>query len=482
MTVEAPLRAARIVCLDLDTFFVSVERLLDPSLVGKPVVVGGSWKRGQRERPRGVVTACSYEVREFGVRSGMPLATATRLAPHAIFLSGRHGTYGGYAKRVRAVIEARCPRTQVASIDEFYLDFRGCERLFARPGDADGDATIERTVRAITAAIRDEIGLPSSAGIASSKPIAKIASGMAKPAGVLLVPAGKEREMLAPLPVGKYPGIGPVAQKKLEALGIRTLGHLAALEPDDVKQVLGSRASMFLRGARGNTESDDDEPEDGDEQPSRADGDHLGRDRPAFREHDPRGSTVGSISNERTFFAALEDEDSVLQMLSSLAERVCWRARKRGVVARTVTLKLRYTDFQTLSRSRTIPATCSEREVLPVLRELYTAARTRSLGIRLLGVAVSKLELADASQLELFHRGDPELLGSLDDIRERFGFEAVRFAGSRAPRRVEGRRDGVFDGDEEPAQTPRGDAQIVLDDEWRERGLEPTESSVITDE
>jgi DNA polymerase-4 len=211
------LPAPRICCLDLDTFFVSVERLLDPRLKRKPVVVGGL--PGQR----GVVTAASYEVRAFGVRSGMSLKRAFELAPHAVYLPTRHGVYGDYAKRVREIAERYTPVSQVASIDEMFLDFSGCESMYRLGGDVDADATIERVVRDLTDEILDRVGLPASCGIATSRSVAKVASGLAKPHGVLLVPAGAEMELLGPLPVRKFPGIGPVAEQKLHALGLTTL-------------------------------------------------------------------------------------------------------------------------------------------------------------------------------------------------------------------------------------------------------------------
>ncbi len=394
--------AARICCLDLDTFFVSVERVLDPSLEGKPVVVGGL--PGQR----GVVTAASYEVRELGVRSGTSLTEAGRLAPNAIFLPGRHRVYGEYAARVREVVARFCPVIKIASIDEMYLDFRGCERMYHRPGDADEDATIRRTVWEITAAIKAELGLPSSVGIATSKAVSKIASTLAKPAGVLLVPAGAEPAFLTDLPVRRYPGIGPVAEAKLARLGIATLGRLAAAPRAEVRRVLGAYATTIQRGSYGEASAD------------------LGDDRPAFREFDPEGGIVGSISNERTFREDVGDADSIHSMLCALCERVCWRARKRGVQARTVTLKLRYADFVTLSRSRTIRPTASEQELYPVICELYRRARTRPLRLRLLGVALSNL--GEVDQQRCLFGDDTELRSTVDDIRARYGFDSLRLA------------------------------------------------------
>ncbi|MBW2458600.1 MAG: DNA polymerase IV, partial [Deltaproteobacteria bacterium] len=241
MTAPAP----RTCCLDLDTFFVSVERLLDPTLVGKPVVVGG------RKGGGGVVTAASYEVREHGVHSGMPIREASTLAPHAVFLPGTHGIYSEYSQAVRAIIERFSPAVRAASIDEAYIDFSGCERLYRKPEDRSADETIRRTVVELTGAIQSELGLPSSAGIATTKSMAKIASGLAKPAGVLLVAAGTEAATLAPLGVRKLPGVGPVTEGKLVAAGIQTLGQLAGASDDFLHRVFGVYATGIRRSARG---------------------------------------------------------------------------------------------------------------------------------------------------------------------------------------------------------------------------------------
>ena len=396
------LAVPRICCLDLDTFFVSVERLLDPRLIGKPVVVGGL--PGQR----GVVTSASYEVRALGVRSGMSLKRAYELAPTAIYIPTRHGVYGDYAVRVREIAQGYTPVSQVASIYERYLDFSGCEALYHAPDDTSADATIERVVRRLTAEIEMRLGLPSSAGIATSRSVAKIACGLAKPRGVRLVAAGEEQAFLCPLPVRKFPGIGPVAEEKLSQLNLTTIGDVASADAGLLRRVFGAWTSSIQVAARGR-------------------GSHsLGRERPAFQEHDPSGSAVGSISNERTFREDVRDPDCIDGMLCSLCERVCWRARKRGVKARTVSLKLRYSDFQTLMRSRTITPTCSELELYPVLRELFDRARTRRAPIRLLGVCLSNLRPSD-EQLALFEGHEP-LHRAIDGVRTRYGYDALRIA------------------------------------------------------
>jgi DNA polymerase-4 len=398
---SGPLALPRICCLDLDTFFVSVERVLDPTLEGKPVVVGG------RPGSRGVVTAASYEVRRLGVKSGMSLVEAGKLAPDAVYLPTRHEIYERSSEEVREIARRYSPVVLVASIDEMFIDLSGCERLYGHPGDDGGDAAIERAVLALTAAVDAELGLPASAGLATSKVMAKVASSLAKPRGVMLVPAGVERAVLAPLPVRVFPGIGPVAESKLRAAGYETLGAVADAPLPALREIFGAWAAAIQRGVQGRGSGD------------------LGRERPAFSEHDPEGETVGSISNERTFREDMRDPASLESVLCGLTERVCWRARKRRIKARTVTLKLRYADFHTLTRSRTVGATNSELELYPVIKEMLIAARTRPLPVRLLGVALSNLGVFE--QLSLFDQN--ERVGAVvDGIRARFGFPAVTLA------------------------------------------------------
>ncbi len=403
--------SARICCLDLDTFFVSVERLLDPSLVGKPVVVGA------RPGHRGVVTACSYEVRAFGVHSGMSATEAYRLAPHAIFLPGSHGVYGPYAKRVKGVLERYCPVVQTASIDEFYLDFSGCERIYRRPGDGCGDATIERVIRQMRQAIQDEIGLPASAGVGATRAVAKMASGVAKPAGVRMVPHGRELAFVDLLPVRKYPGIGPVAEARLVADGVETLGQLLSL-PDGPRRDRFSKLIASVRRGVFPAER----------------GRLAERERPAFQEHDVQGSTVGSISNERTFAADVGDWRKVEAQLLGLSERVCWRARSRQIRARTVTLKLRYADFTTLERGRTGPPTDRAEQVYATVRDLLRRHRIERRAVRLVGIRLSNLLDRDA-QLSLPFEDRPVADRAVDAIRDRFGYDAIHLGAADGPGR-----------------------------------------------
>jgi DNA polymerase-4 len=393
--------APRICCLDLDTFFVSVERLLDPSLCGKPVVVGGH--RGGR----GVVTSASYEARAFGVRSGMSIREASeRASKDTVFVPGHGDEYSDYSKRAREIVERFSPVVIAASIDEHYIDFRGCERLYRRREDTDDDATILRVVREITGTIERELGLPASAGIATAKSLAKVASGLAKPNGVLLVAAGTEAATLAPLPVRKLPGIGPVTESRLQALGIETLAQLVEAPEALLRPIFGAYTTGIRLSARGEGN------------------DEIGRERPAFREHDPRGACSGTISNERTFGETTHETATAI--LSGLCERVCSRARRRGVLARQVTLKLRYTDFHTITRGRTITPTSDELELYRVVHEIYREARTRTLPIRLLGIQLAKLRLDDV-QLALFDTSDRRG-HAVDHIRDKYGYDAVHLA------------------------------------------------------
>ncbi len=356
----------------------------------------------------------------------MSIREASKLAPpQTVFLRGSHRVYGPYAERVKQVLLDFTPEVRTASIDEFYLDFSGCERLYAQPGDADADATIERVVRQMRQAIQDRVGLPASAGIGCTRVIAKMASRPAKPAGVVMVRAGEEWDFLRDQPVRAMPGIGPSAETRLVRDGVLTLGQLLTLPAGPIRQRHQGAIARLVHAL------------DGDDRGG------LGRDRPAFQEHDPEGLSVGSISNERTFFASLDDVAAVERQLLSLSDRVCWRARKRGVTARTVTLKLRTADFKTITRGRTGPRTDDPGAVFEVVRELLHASWDRSERVRLLGIALTGLS-RPTPQLELpWAVEGPRAEAAVDALRARFGFDAVRLGVAVPVQRKEGREAGA---------------------------------------
>lgn len=395
--------AARICCLDLDTFFVSVERLHRPDLCGQPVVVGAL--PGQR----GVVTAASYEVREHGVRSGMPISEAYRRAPHATYVPTRHGEYSRYSRQVQAILEQFSPVVRAASIDEFFLDFRDCEALYRDEEDGDDDQAIERAVRKMRQAIQDELGLPASAGIAVTRPIAKMASGAAKPAGVLLVPSGAEQAFVQELPIRRWPGIGPVAEQRWHARGVETIGQLLARG--------GSTATAIRQVLAGVSQET------------------LGGDRPAFREHDPQGRTSGSLSNERTFSNDEHDVTVLREELHSLCERVCYRARQRGVLARTVAIKLRYANFQTVTRAQTLSPTNAESTVMERVDQLFQENYARPRRVRLVGVCLSNL-VSGQQQLPLpfMSEGRSDVSQAIDAIRDQLGYDAIHLGRKKKDR------------------------------------------------
>src|SRR5690242_8444704 len=289
---------ATILHVDMDAFFVSVELLERPELRGKPVVVGG------RPDQRGVVSAASYEARKYGIHSAMPLRTAGRLCPHAIFLDGHHEKYGIWSDRVATILAKFSPVVEMVSIDEAYLDLAGTERLYGPPL-----AAADNLLRTITR----ETALPCSGGLASTRLTAKVASDQAKPRGLLWVPAGCEARFLAPLPVRKIPGIGEVTERALRALGIETVAQLGEQQREKLEKVFGQWGEALYRKARGGDAYEfviDAEPK--------------------------------SISHNHTFGQDTDDAAALESMLSHLSQKACKRLREAGLQARTVTLTIRY--------------------------------------------------------------------------------------------------------------------------------------------
>jgi DNA polymerase-4 len=376
----------------MDAFFVSVEELFDPSLKGKPVVVGG--QPGQR----GVVSAASYAARKFGVHSALPLRTAYKLCPQAIFLDGHPERYRECSDKVRTVFESFTPLVEMASIDEAYLDMTGTERLHGPPLEA---------AHKLHSAVKRETGLNCSIGVAASRMVAKVASDQAKPNGVFFVLPGCEARWLAPLDVRKMPGVGEVTERNLNALGICKIGDLAKLDSAFLTERFGKWGPALAGKARG---------EDAGAWFEGA----IGED-----------DAPKSISHEHTFDDDTTDRARLGATLAKLAEMVGRRLREHELEARTVQLKLRYKDFSTITRARTLKAPTSLDTALHAEARLLFQKNWNGKPVRLLGVQASSLEAA-AGQATLPYPDEGQrwhkALAAADKLRDRYGESAVSLA------------------------------------------------------
>jgi len=374
--------ARTILHLDMDAFFANVERVLNPSLKGKPIIVGGN------PEGRGVVSSASYEAREYGVHAAMPMSRAMKLCPHAIVVTPHHHRYGEFSERIYRILKIYAPVVERASIDEFYLDLTGCDRLY---GDMLGLAGKLKKV------ILRETGLPCSIGIASNKLAAKIASGQAKPDGLLRITPAKEALFLSRLPLKELPGIGKTTHEKLRDMGIRTIGDLARFPRSLLVNSFGKVGESLWQRAGG-------------------------MDREEVRER----ARQKSLSQEKTFERDSEDPLFLKTTLSHLVEEVGYRLRKHGMRAKTVTLKIRYSDFRTITRSTTGGEVDGDAEIYQIARELLEKAHTRRVRIRLLGVCLSNLTPA-VEQKQLFEdkgeKSKSSLYRSIDRIRDKFGLK-----------------------------------------------------------
>jgi DNA polymerase IV len=385
-----PNAVSTILHVDMDAFFVSVELLERPELRGKPVVVGG-----QKDR-RGVVSAASYEARKYGIQSAMPLRTAGRLCPHAIFLDGHHEKYGEWSDRVATILGKFSPIVEMVSIDEAYLDLGGTERLHGPPL-----AAADKLLRTIT----QSTSLPCSGGLATTRLAAKVASDQAKPRGLVWIPPGCEARFLAPLPVRKIPGIGEVTEKALRALGIETVEQLAAVPQEKLEKIFGQWGTALYRKARGGDSYEfviDAEPK--------------------------------SISHNHTFGEDIDDLSAMCSLLSHLSQKACKRLREAGLAARTLTLTIRYSGFETHTRAKTLAEpTQLDADIYAVYQELFRKQRDPKRKVRLLGVSLSGLTHGN-EQLDLLEKVPREKLKNLtkaaDRLRDRFGFGKVQFGGS----------------------------------------------------
>lgn len=360
---------------DLDSFFVSVEILHNPALKGLPVIVGG--------KERGVVAACSYEARKFGVHSAMPSQKAKQLCPQAIFVSGSYANYSEYSRKVTKLIAEAAPLFEKASIDEFYLDLTGMDKFFDPLS-----WTIELRNK-----IMKETGLPISFGLSSNKMVAKMATNLAKPNGYLQVPFGKEQEFLAALWVGEIPGVGKHAQTLLAQLNIKTIKELGECDPKLLQEYLGNQATSLQQKSLGI---------------------HTSAVSPY---HESK-----SISSENTFNDDSRDLIFLNSELVRLTEKVCYQLRKEEKVAGCISVKIRYSDFETFNKQTSISFTNADDEIIPVVKELFKKLYGTGMFVRLIGVKVSELT-KNAVQTNLF--GDTEkragLYKALDEVKDRFG-------------------------------------------------------------
>jgi DNA polymerase-4 len=380
--------------VDMDAFFVSVEELYDPSLKGKAVVVGG------QRHERGVVSAASYEARKFGVHSAMPLRTAAKQCPHAIFVDGHPERYRECSEKVYTVLGAFTPQVEMASIDEAYLDMTGTERLH-------GPAL--RAAHQLHQRMKAETGLNCSVGIGTSRLIAKVSSGQAKPNGVLYIVPGEEAKFLAPLDVREIPGVGKVMEANLHELGIHKVGDLARLNEGELEDRFGKWGLALAGKARG-------------------------EDAGGWFDHDIAADLhAKSISHEHTYNEDTADSTTLEATLMRLSEMVGRRLRESKFYARTVQLKLRYKDFTTITRAHTLPnPTQLDTEIFDQIRNLFRKNWKKGSEVRLLGVHASSFTTQATAQIDLLDGNRQQkwkdALTAADKLRDKFGESSVGLA------------------------------------------------------
>ncbi len=369
---------------DLDSFFVSVEILNNPSLRGKPVIVGG--------KERGVVAACSYEARKFGIHSGMPSKKAFQLCPHLIVANSSRADYSKFSRWVTQIIASKAPLFEKASVDEFYIDLTGMQKFFD---------PLQWTID-LRQQIMDETKLPISFGLAGNKMMAKMATNAAKPNGYLQVPFGKEKEFLAPMTVNKIPGVGDHTYEILKAMGIITIKDISEKKQEELEERLGKWGIDLWYKSQGI---------------------HHGE---VSGYHEAK-----SVSSEHTFDENKLDIVFLKSELVRLTEKIAFELRQDGKVAGCVAVKIRYHDFETTSRQTTVPYTCADDEMIPVVKELFDKLYKKGQPVRLLGVRLSELT-NDAIQANLFDDVErkSDLYKAIDNVKNRFGKNSLNRASS----------------------------------------------------
>jgi DNA polymerase-4 len=385
--------------LDLDTFFVSVERLLDRRLAGKPLLIGGTGDRG-------VVAACSYETRAFGVHSGMPMRQARAMCPEAIVIRGNTQNYMRHSEAVTDIVREAVPVCEKTSIDEFYADLTGLDRFFGCGKFA--RELRERVVR--------ETGLPISTGLSTSKTVSKMATGEAKPAGALHIHSGTERTFLGPLSIRKIPSVGTATFHTLRNLGVRRIHTVQDMPPDLLEQVLGANGRMIWRKAHGIDPS------------------------PVIPFSERK-----SISTERTFARDTADLQRIRPLLIAMAENLAYQLRRGRRLTASITVKVRYADFDTRTLTASLPYTAADHLLVPRVLELFDRLFDRRVLVRLIGVKYSHL-VSGGCQMDLFNDTGERaaLYQALDRIRDRFGDRSIVAAAGLEARTIG--RPNPFDG------------------------------------
>lgn len=369
-----------IVHMDLDTFFVSCERLIDSRLNGKPILIGGTSNRG-------VVAACSYEARQFGIHSAMPMKMAKERCPEAIIIKGNSGTYTKYSRLVTDIIREAVPVYEKSSIDEFYMDLSGMDRFFG----------CYQYASELRQKIIRETGLPISFGLSTNKTVSKIATGEAKPNNQININKGTEKPFLSPLSVRKIPMVGLKTYQTLCNLGVKRIATIQEMPQEMLESVLGQNGSVIWKKAQGIDNS------------------------PVIQYNERK-----SISNERTFDKDTIDVVKLKGILAAMAENLAFQLRRGQKVCACITVKIRYSDFQTQTLQRRIPYSAADHDIIPIVMELFERIYNRRLLVRLIGVRLSEL-VNGHHQIRLFDDNERllDLYKAMDKIRDRFGERAV---------------------------------------------------------
>jgi len=377
--------------LDLDTFFVSVERLMDRRLNGKPILIGGTGDRG-------VVASCSYETRRFGIHSGMPMRQARQMCPEALVIRGNSANYMKHSQVVTDIVKEAVPICEKSSIDEFYADLTGMDRFF-------GCWTFSQELRN---RIVKETGLPISFGMSTNKTVSKVATGEAKPAGIIRVNGGDERPFLAPLSIRKIPMVGTQTFQILRNLGVRQILTLQQMPPEMMAQVLGAHGVAIWRKAQG-------------------------EDATPVVEYNERKS----ISTERTFGKDTTDMTKLRGILTAMTENLAFQLRRGKKLTACITIKIRYADFDTRSMQARIPYTAADHKLLPKALELFDKLYDRRVRVRLIGIRLSHL-VSGGCQLDLFDDTEERvsLYAAMDAIRNRFGDRSIVSAAGMEARTI----------------------------------------------